>query len=447
MSGKSSQTTSSQTTSWQATLDTARARLPGSDASERLRRDALTAFSTAGFPTRREEAWKYTDLKPLTESDFEIVPAAPGEAEREQARALIERSALPGSGARLVFIDAHHIPELSSTDGSGGFEIAALADAWQAFERSAQPRSTFDGHPLALLNTAFTQQGAWIHVPAGVRVTEPVHLVFAGSGASRLAPQPRVVIELEADAELTVVQHYLDAGDAAGWVNAVTQITQAASSRLNFYRLQEHGRRQFHTELLTADIAADAELSLACIDVGGCLVRNDIDVRLREPGACAELFGLFIAGDGQHIDNHTRIDHIAPATRSDEAFRGIAAGDGRGVFNGKVIVRQDAQRIDARQSSDNLLLGERAEIDTKPELEIYADDVKCSHGATVGELDETQLHYLRCRGLGEQAARALLTFAFANSVLERIRSPELREPVASRIMASLPGHEPAGEHV
>jgi Fe-S cluster assembly protein SufD len=197
--------------------------------------------------------------------------------------------------------------------------------------------------------------------------------------------------------------------------------------------VQEHGPAHTHTALLTAELAAGASASLGFVDLGGRLVRNDVDVRLREPGASVSLFGLFLAGQGQHVDDHTLIDHLAPETRSDESFRGVIGRRGRGVFNGKVVVHRGAQRIDARQSNDNLLLSDQAEIDTKPELEIYADDVKCSHGSTVGELDAEHLFYLRTRGVGEADAREILTAAFAATALERIAEPKLRERIAGRV--------------
>ena len=189
--------------------------------------------------------------------------------------------------------------------------------------------------------------------------------------------------------------------------------------------------------MLAVDLAARASASLGLFDLGGRLVRNDIDVKLREPGAALDLYGLLLAGEGQHLDDHTRIDHIAPDTRSTEAFRGVIGKRGRGVFNGKVVVHRGARGIDARQTSDNLLLSDQAEIDTKPELEIYSDDVKCSHGSTVGELDAEQLFYLRSRGVDEAQAREILTTAFAATVLERIAAPEIRARIADTVGARL----------
>jgi Fe-S cluster assembly protein SufD len=264
-----------------------------------------------------------------------------------------------------------------------------------------------------------------------------VHVVHIGSNRPQLAAQPRLVIEIGEGARLTLIEQIVDAGAGSGWLNAVTQIRQGARSALDLYRLQRHGERQAHTSLLAAELAADAELRVGYVDLGGRLVRNDVDVVLRERGARVELFGLFVAGAGQHLDNHTTIVHAAPETRSDEAFRGVIGDRGRGVFNGKVVVRPKAQRIDARQSNDNLLLGAHAEINTKPELEIYADDVKCSHGTTVGELDPDHLFYLRARGIDAVDARRMLTTAFAASVLERVRDEALRSRLVDLVTARL----------
>ena len=261
--------------------------------------------------------------------------------------------------------------------------------------------------------------------------------MFVSSPRAALAPQPRIVIETGEGASLTVVQHFIDGHAGSGWINSVTQVQQAAGSKLVLYRIQRHGPEQAHTSLLAAEVGADAELTVGYVDLGGQLIRNDVDVKLVERGARAELFGLFLVGAGQHIDDHILVDHAAPETRSDEAFRGIIGRRGRGVFNGKVIVRPNAQRIDARQSSDNLLLAEQAEIDTKPEFEIYADDVKCSHGSTVGELDADQLFYLRTRGIDAAKARELLTVAFAATVLERVVDRDLHQHLLQHVTARL----------
>ena len=420
----------------QAELQGKQPRLPGSAKTARFRLEELARFAAHGFPDRRHERWRYTDLQPIARGNFDFVPPRPASAAVASARTRLAEAALAADAKRLVFVDGHYTSELSTPAGDLGLEASSLADRWDRFESLQSQRGGLAPHPLAALNTAFAQQGAWLGVPAGIRVAEPLHLVFVASGVSGLALQPRILIDLARSSELTVVQHYLDAGDPANWSNPVTQIRQASASVLTLYRLQEHGAGHFHTELLYAELANDAVLTAGYVDLGGRLTRNDVDVKLAAPGARAEIFGLFLAA-GQHVDNHTLIDHISADTRSEEVFRGIVGRRGRGVFNGKVVVHRDAQRVDARQSSDNLLLDDQAEIDTKPELEIYADDVKCSHGATVGELDDEQIFYLRSRGIDAATARGLLTIAFANAVLERVKLPALREQLAARVSAQL----------
>ncbi|HWN37265.1 MAG TPA: Fe-S cluster assembly protein SufD, partial [Gammaproteobacteria bacterium] len=292
-------------------------------------------------------------------------------------------------------------------------------------------------YPLAALNTAFSRGGLWLRVRAGVVVRAPIHLVLVGS-ARRIAAQPRIVIELEPGAQATFVQHFVDcAADSQGWSNGVTHLKQGAGSRLVFHRLQRHASGVAHTSLLSAELEESAELVAGYFDLGGRLVRNDIAIELRGARARADLFGLLLAGKDQHVDDHTLIRHAAGETVSSESVRGIIGERGRGVFNGKVIVERGCQRIDARQSNDNLLLGEHAEIDTKPELEIYANDVKCSHGSTVGELDAEQLFYLRARGLSDVEARSLLTTAFAATIVEQVADADLRASTLAHVTARL----------
>jgi Fe-S cluster assembly protein SufD len=404
--------------------------------SERWRTAALGDFAAAGLPTQRRENWRYTSLQPLAAGTFDWSPPAPDRPTIAAAAALLESTGIPGAATRIVLVDGHPIAALGGQAVPPGIELGDLRDHWSSFEQRYSTRVASVDHPLATLNTALLRQGVWLRVADGVRHAEPIHVVLVASDQVG-ATQPRIVIELGRGADVTVVQHLLDVGEPAGWINSVTQIELASESRLALYRIQQHGARQTHTALMSADLAANAALAVGYVDLGGRLIRNDVDVRLREPGASAELFGVFLAAHGQHVDEHTRIDHLARETRSDESFRGIIGHRGRGVFNGKVVVHRDAPRNDARQRNDNLLLGEHAEIDTKPELEIYADDVKCSHGSTVGELDAEQLFYLRSRGVAESAARELLTQAFAASVLERIRTPEIREHAIARVAARL----------
>jgi Fe-S cluster assembly protein SufD len=409
--------------------------------AQQWRRDALAQFSARGFPTRRDEQWRYTDLKALQNEQFELAPERQDAAAQGAVAEIVARETIEGVSSRIVFVDGRLDGSLSDLGGATGVEIANLANSLESFEPERFTTTVGDEaetlHPLAMLNTAFVRQGALIEIAENVQVAAPLHLLFVGSG--RAAPQPRIVIKIEAGASAVIVQHFVDTDEAAsGWLNLVTDTVLAPDSRLMLYRLQAHRTRQFHTSLLRARLGRDSRLTAGYVDHGGKLVRNDIDVTLAEPGAHADVFGVVLAGGDQHIDNHVRVDHIAPRTTSIETFRAIVGDHAHGVFSGKVVVRPGAQRIDARQNSDNLLLSDKAEINTKPELEIYADDVKCSHGATVGELDEGQLFYLCSRGIGADEARKLLTFAFAQVILERIEPPQLRERAGKAISEQLP---------
>ena len=410
-----------------------RAALPGSAASRDVRATALAELGATGLPTPRREDWRYTDLKPLVDAELDFAPRRPDTTAIAAAdRALAEHGVAAGA-PRLVFVDGHLVRQLGSVDPSSGIEVRDLDAYLLQPEAIRGARVSTAAHPLAALNTAYAQSGAWLRVADDARIAAPLAIVLIASGAQKLVAQPRLVVDIGRGADVTIVQHVLDAADSDGWLNVVTDIALAEDSKLSFYRVQEHGYSHAHTSLLAVDLAARASASLGLIDLGGRLVRNDIDVKLRAPGAALDLYGLLLAGEGQHVDDHTRIDHIAPETRSTEAFRAVIGRRGRGVFNGKVVVHRGARGIDARQTSDNLLLSDQAEIDTKPELEIYSDDVKCSHGSTVGELDAEQLFYLRSRGIDEAHAREILTTAFAATVLELIALPEIRASIADRI--------------
>jgi Fe-S cluster assembly protein SufD len=414
------------------------AELPGSAELASLREQAFERFARTGFPDRRQEDWRYTDLKPLAQTEFDLDTrerTAPPDLE-----SFLASAGLAGAGSTLVFVDGVYKPGLSTLDGHGRATVASLAERWPTLDSKYARLMLETPHPLANLNTALSRDGALIVVPDGVEVERPLHLVFVGT-AGRVAPQPRVIVDLGVNAELTLVEHFIDTHIVDTWLNVVTQVEQAAGSRLKLYRLQQHATGTFHTALLRARLGRDAHLEAGYVEFGGRLVRNDLDVTLAEPGAEVDLFGLVVAGGKQHVDNHLRVDHAAANTRSNEEFRAIVGDRAHGVFNGKVIVRPDSQRIDARQSSDNLLLSDTAEIDTKPELEIYADDVKCSHGATIGELDPQQIFYLRARGIDERTARGLLTLAFANRILERISLAPVRESAMASVAGQLPDRE------
>jgi len=416
---------------------TAGVTVPGPEATRAARMHALAELGTAGWPSRRRERWRYTDLEPLAAQKFDLVPDPVGTDTVAAARALLTEPSFGDASRQLVLLDGQRVAGLGA-DSLDGVAVSTPEARWDDFVASfAKPIGAAE-YPLAALNTAFARQGLWIKLAADTIVRDPIHLVLVGSTRARVAAQPRIVIEAAPGAQATFIQHFVDCGsESTAWSNSVTQLKQAPGSRLAFYRLQRHAPGVAHTSLLSADLAEQAELAAGYFDLGGRLVRNDIAIALRGAGAKTDLFGLFLAGHGQHVDDHTVIRHAAGETVSNESFRGIIGDRGRGVFNGKVIVDHGCQRIDAQQRNDNLLLGENAEIDTKPELEIYANDVKCGHGTTVGELDAEQVFYLRARGLTAAEARSVLTAAFATTIVEQVADPGLRERVLAHVMARL----------
>jgi Fe-S cluster assembly protein SufD len=415
---------------------TAGAAVPGPAATRGARLDALAALGAAGWPTRRREEWRYTDLEPLAAAGYELAPPPPSDTALEAARRLLRAPEFGALPRRLVLLDGQRSADLGATS-IDDVEVIDLEEHWGEFVRQFAKPLGATQYPLAALNTAFGRHGLWLRVPARTTVAAPIHLVIVGS-RSQLAAQPRIVIEAEAGAQATFVQHFVDCDpESQGWANSVTQLKQAEGSRVALYRLQRHAPGAVHTSLLAAELAASAELTAGYFDLGGRLVRNDIAINLGGLDARTTLFGLLLAGTGQHIDDHTVIRHAAGATVSDENFRAIIGERARGVFNGKVIVDAGCQRIDARQRNDNLLLGGQAEIDTRPQLEIYANDVKCSHGSTVGELDPEQLFYLRARGLDLAMARRLLTTAFATTIVEQIADERLRGQTLEHVTARL----------
>ena len=411
--------------------------VPGPEPTRLARMNALADLDSAGWPSRRRERWRYTDLEPLAAAKLDLVPGAIDRDSVAAAKRLLADASFGEASQQLVLLDGERVEGLGAKSVAG-VEITSPEERWDEFVAAFSKPLGAAEYPLAALNTAFSRHGLWIRVPAGVAVHAPIHLVVVGSARARIAAQPRIVIEIGRGARATIVQHFVDcAADSESWSNSVTHLKQGAGSRLAFYRLQRHANGVAHTSLVAADLEETAELVAGYFDFGARLVRNDISIALRGAGARTNLFGLLLAGHGQHVDDHTVIRHAAGATVSSENFRGIIGERGRGVFNGKVVVEPGCQRIDARQSNDNLLLGEHAEIDTKPELEIYANDVKCSHGSTVGELDAEQLFYLRARGFSAAEARRLLTVAFATTIVEQIADADLRDRTLALVTARL----------
>jgi Fe-S cluster assembly protein SufD len=292
---------------------------------------------------------------------------------------------------------------------------------------------------LNALNTLLMKEGLMVHVAANKIIEKPIELLVINTGKTeKLATHLRNMIVLDDSAEATVVEHYVGLEGTESFTNVITEVVLAERAELNHYKLQQEAENAFHIASIATKQADGSQWNTSNISLGAKLARNDIQSRLEGENAHVSLDGLYILNAEQHCDNHTRIDHLVANTTSNELYKGVLSDNSHGVFNGKVIVHQDAQKVDSKEYNHNLLLSRGCEIDTKPEMEIYADDVKCGHGSTVGQLDADSLFFLRARGLDETTARSLLTHAFVAEVLERISSETVRQAMSNVIEERLP---------
>ena len=405
------------------------------------RSSALNAFSEQGFPSTRHEAWKYTDVRGLLKHRFVVADSSSKELDGTKLDT-VRFSELDCH--ELVFINGHYSAAHSNTQGlDSGVILTALSCADDELRDEVQQQlnshSTMEKHGFAALNNAFVTDGAIVRVPANTEIEKPIHLVFyTDSEEAALISHPRNLVQLGANSRATVIESYAGVNGRDYCTNTISEVSTAEGAHLEHYKLQHEGDCAFHIGYFHASCDKDSRVESHSISLGGLLVRNDIDALLLGKGSHIGMNGLYLTDHKQHVDNHTRVDHQVPNTSSDEVYRGVLNGHSRAVFNGKVVVHKDAQQTDANQSNANLLLSNDAEIDTKPELEIYADDVKCSHGATVGQLDENMLFYLRSRAVDESTARSLLTFAFADEVIKRIKFAPVRERLEYTVAGRLP---------
>jgi len=383
--------------------------------------------------------WKYTRVAPIERHAFQPPPHAPA------PDVSVDALRLPGDAPahELVFVDGRHRPELGrGGELPPGVSVLSLADAIDGGGDALAPYlapAQRPAHGFLALNDAFAADGVVLRVDEGVSVDTAVHLLFVASGTADHVAHPRIVIECAAGSAVTVIEHYAAAGDSAYFNNVVTQARIGERASLTHYKLQRESTRAFHVSTLSVHQQADSRFLSHSVSLGAALARHDINVLLDAPGARCTLNGLYMGSGRQHVDYHTRVDHAKPGCTSEEDYRGILDGRSRGVFNGRVWVHPGAQQTDASQSNRNLLLSRNAEIDTKPQLEIYANDVKCAHGATVGQLDERMVFYLRARGIDEASARSLLTYGFARDLVDRMRDVPVREMVAAAVLDRLPG--------
>jgi Fe-S cluster assembly protein SufD len=400
---------------------------------KRLRKAALARFDQLGFPTARNEEWRFTSVAPLLHVPFKLASATAG-----VDAAAVAPHTFAGA-IQLVFVNGHFLGELSALSGlPAGVTVTSLAAALQGAPESLEAHlaryARSEDHPFIALNTAFVQDGAFIAIPRGVSLDRPVHVVFVSTATCEpTVSYPRVLVVTGISSRLTLVESYVGLERDVYFTNAVTEVVLGANSRIDHYKLVRESGAAFHVGALQVHLTRSSSFTSHAVTLGGRWVRNEARAVLDAEGCECTLNGLYLAADKQHVDNHTVIDHAKPHCASHELYKGILDGHAHGVFHGKIYVRQDAQKTDAKQTNQTLLLSADAVIDTKPQLEIFADDVKCTHGATVGQLDAEALFYLRARGIGLEAARSLLTYAFANEVVAGIQV----EPVRARLEESL----------
>ncbi|MDH3685006.1 MAG: Fe-S cluster assembly protein SufD [Myxococcales bacterium] len=399
-----------------------------------LRTAAAGHFAEQGLPHGKLEEWRYTSTRPLTAHEFALsTPCAEG-----VDRAALEALSFPVYACSLyVFVNGFFAPELSAPKALSG-RVRAESLAVSPAEGLGQLVDT-KLHPLAALNTACFRDGARLVIPAGIRLEQPIHVVFLANGSPTepATSFPRLFVDAGAGSHARVIVDYVSLGEGPHWTNSVAEATLGANAELEVAIVQREQREVVHSSLVAARLDRDSRLSAHTLTLGGAWVRNDLSIQLAEPGAECHLNGLFLGTGERLVDNHSMVDHAVPHCSSHQLYKGVLDDRSRGVFRGRVLVRPDAQKTDAQQSNPNLILGDGAEVDTKPQLEIHADDVKCSHGSTIGRLDDDALFYLRARGLAEPAARRLLTRAFAGEILDRIGEPALAESLGQLLQERL----------
>ncbi len=411
------------------------------------RRAAIDAFGRLGFPTPRQEDWRFTNVAPIASAP---IPRASLPANPAMVAGMASLPALD-LAAELVFVNGVYEPSLSSVrdlpPGTriGRFDVRSAGDPYGVQDRLGE-QAQVDRHPFVALNAALFEDSAVVALPAGCRVERPIHLVFlAESPSRRTAIYPRVLVTAGPGSEVRLIESYLGRPGQEYFTNAVSEIIVGEESIVDHYRIQRESARAYHVGGMHVRCARQGRFSSHSISLGGALVRNDVAVVLDGEGASCVLNGLYAADGDALVDNHTAIDHAQPHCESHELYKGVLGGRARGVFHGKIVVRQDAQKTDAKQTNKALLLSDHAQINSKPQLEIFANDVKCTHGAAVGQLDDEAIFYLRARGVGSDAARRMLIEAFVGDVLGRIRltslQVELESPVRARLRAMLEAPE------
>ena len=394
-----------------------------SSAHQAVREEALQALTRLEFPTLRDEYWKYTRVAGILKGNYSLQ-----ETKLDQ---LPEGIRIPEATVNLmVFVNGFYQPHLSEIRDEEGIEIMTTDQAriehYDVIDTHFGKYAKHESEIFTALNTAFNHTGAFIHVGKNAQLKHPVHLVDITTGDG-VAVQPRNLFVAARGSEATVVHTFAGQGEGEAFINGVTEIHVAENAKFNYFVLEQDGAKAQHIQTTQVKQASHSNFATATITVGGKLVRNNLNIDVDGEGCETHLNGVYLLDGSMHVDNHTVVDHLKPHCESNENYKGILSGKSTGVFNGKVFVRQDAQKINAFQNNQNILLSDDADINSKPELEIYADDVKCSHGSTTGELDDEGMFYLQSRGVNPVEAKKMLINAFADEALDVIEQDEIRD--------------------
>jgi Fe-S cluster assembly protein SufD len=404
-----------------------------------LRKGGIAHFAELGFPTTNHEEWRFTNVTPIAKTAWVLPDGAAKITEKDVLTNVF--SDVPGK--RVVFVDGRFSRELSSKDLSGsqsatGLRIHSIHDAVRSTNplvmHSLARYARYDENSFVALNTAFVNDGAVIIVPARFVAPDPVYILYVSTAAKpNTVTHPRTLVVAQRDSQLKVIEHYVTLGSNNCFTNAVTEIILEESAVVEHCKVQDESLNSCHIATIQTQQAARSNLISHSISIGGGITRNNINCALDGERLEATLNGLYLGRDSQLVDHHTAIYHNKPNCNSHEYYHGILDGKSQGVFNGKIFVRPEAQKTDAKQTNRNLLLSDDATMDTKPQLEIFADDVKCTHGATIGQLDPESIFYLRARGIGLEVARKMLLHAFASEIVNRISIEPIREQLDAKL--------------
>ena len=403
-----------------------------------LRAKAAERFEALDFPTTRDEAWKYTSVAPILKTAWRQ-PLALEPAGLSLAT-LTPFTYAEARRSQLVFVNGHFAPEFSATIAlPAGVTVGSLAqlpaETSKLVSRHLATQADYLDHTFTALNTANLHDGALIHIPRGQAVETPIHLLFVST--ENALSHPRVLIVAEENSIATVIESYVSLHQGASFSNAVTEVVTEAGAVLDHYRVQRESERAFHIGTTQVVQERGSRYASYVISLGAAIARHDLNIRLNDERTETEMDGLYVVTGNQHCDHHSTIDHAFPHCASKQLYKGILDDGARAVFNGVVYVREGAVQTDAKQLNKNLLLSPAAHVDTKPQLEIFADDVKCAHGATVGQLEDEQLFYLAARGISTERARALLTYGFAEDVISKIKIASVHKALDHAVLEKL----------